>query len=110
MNEKKSKNIGQKIMSIINVLWIASLIFIAAAMILWISVIVEAYRYYDDGFRFVYIIGVVLFSVILAVILYIKKLFYTGFGLMVEKTESMERMLEEMKKKEPLEKTALEEK
>ncbi len=110
MSDKKSKNIGKRIMSIVNVLWIAATVLIAIGVVVWISVIVEVYDFCEPEFRVTYILCVILSALVIGVILYLKKLLYTGFGLMVEKTESMERMFEEMKKKEPLEKTASEEK
>lgn len=100
MSDKKSNNIGKKIMSIVNVLWIASTVLIVLTAVVWISVIAEVYDFYEPEFRVTYILCVILSALVIGVILYLKKLLYTGFGLMVEKTESMERMLEEMKKKE----------
>lgn len=98
MKDNKPKNTGRKIMSIVNVLWIASLILVVAVVVVWISVILEAYKYFDSEFRAVYIIGVVLSTLILLALLYLKKSLYYGFGLMIEKTESMERELIEIRK------------
>lgn len=104
MSDKKSKNIGKRIISIVNVLWIAATVLIAIGVVVWISVIVEVYDFCEPEFRVTYILCVILSALVIGVILYLKKLLYTGFGLMVEKTESMEKMLGEMQKKETPEK------
>lgn len=98
MNDMKTKNTGKNIRTIVNVLWIASLILVVVATIVWLSVIDEVYEYYDSSFKAVYIIGVILFSLITLVLLYLKKSLYYGFGLLIEKTESMEKMMDEIRK------------
>lgn len=104
MSDKKSKNIGKRIMSIVNVLWIAATVLVVLTAVVWISVIAEVYDFCEPEFRVTYILCVILSALVIGVVLYLKKLLYTGFGLMVEKTESMERMLGEMQKKETPEK------
>lgn len=100
MKEEKQKDIGRKIKRIINVFWIVALIFIIAAASLWIATIVEVYEYFPQEFRALYIIGIVLLSLILIGLLYFKKLLYEGYALLIKKTESIEKMVEEIKEAE----------
>lgn len=97
---KEQKDIGRKIMRIINVFWIIALILIIAAASLWIATIVEVYEYFPQEFRVLYIIGVVLLSLLLIGLLYFKKLLYEGYALLIKRTESIEKMVEEIKEAE----------